>query len=313
MAGIEIRQRAAISIACALLIGACAAQPSVELAEIANTQEGTASPTPEDLLGPTETTPRTIVTPAPSTATTLNEAPDGLLAGGVDPATLVTSPEGDVLVQPTPDALQNRQLATVSRLDAPVGNDFEFSIQPLEGEALQRSTWNELCPVPTTRLQYVTVSFWGFDGLHHNGELIVAANEADNFVDVFRRLHAIRFPIEEMRIVTPSDVFARRTGDGNNTASYVCRHVTGGTSFSEHALGLAIDINPFQNPYQRGDEIIPALASSYLDRSVVRPGMIVPGDPAGDEVIAAFSEIGWAWGGDWNSLKDYQHFARNNR
>lgn len=313
MTGIEITPRAVVALLSALLIGSCATQPNVQLAEIAATQETLASEVLSDPATPTETTPRTIVTPAPSTTAQQGDAPAGLLAGGVDPATLVTTPEGDVLVQPTPAALQDRQLDTVSLLVPPAGNDFEFSIQPLEGDALQRSTWNELCPVPATRLQYVTVSFWGFDGLHHNGELIVAANEADNFVAVFRRLHAIRFPIEEMRIVTPSDVFARRTGDGNNTASYVCRHVTGGTSFSEHALGLAIDINPFQNPYQRDDEVIPALASSYLDRSTVRPGMIVPGDPAGDEVIAAFSDIGWEWGGDWNSLKDYQHFARNNR
>jgi len=246
---------------------------------------------------------------APAVETTA----DGLLAGGVDPATLITTPRGEVVVQPTPEALQNRQLQAVSVLAAPAGEEYEFSIQPLEGDVLERSTWNELCPVPADGLRYVTVSFWGFDGKHHTGELIIAAEQADNIAAVFGQLHAIRFPIEGMRIVTPSDVFGPRTGDGNNTASYVCRQVTGGTRFSEHALGLAIDINPFQNPYQRGDEVIPALASSYLDRGSLRPGMIVPGDPSGDAVIAAFAEVGWRWGGNWNSLKDYQHFALNNR
>ena len=116
-----------------------------------------------------------------------------------------------------------------------------------------------------------------------------------------------------MRIVTPIDVVARPTGDTNNSASFVCRAVTGGTRFSEHAYGLAVDINPFHNPYQRDDVVIPALASSYLERGAALPGMIVPGDPAGDAVIAAFAEIGWSWGGNWSSLKDYQHFAKNNR
>lgn len=296
----------------------CASRPQVELAASAETVVA-ASPTPST---PTpEASPTTSEGSTSASTTTSPEAEGaadarestGLLAGGVDISTLTTSPEGDVLVQPTPLALQNRQLATIPLLPAPAGDEFEFDIQPFEGDPADRSTWNELCPVPKADLRYVTVSFWGFDGLHHTGELIVAASEADNVVGVFRRLHAIRFPIEEMRVVTPLDVVARRTGDGNNTASFVCRTVTGGTRFSEHAFGLAIDINPFQNPYHRNEVVIPALAWSYLDRADVRSGMIERGDPMGEEVIAAFADIGWEWGGEWNSLKDYQHFSRDNR
>jgi hypothetical protein len=250
------------------------------------------------------------VAPMPAPPTTVA---DGLLAGGVDPATLVTTLEGEVVVQPTPAALQNRQLQALSLLAPPASDEYEATVQPFDGDPLRRSTWNESCPIPTAELRYVTVSFWGFDGNHHTGELVVAAAEADDIIEVFGQMHTIRFPIEGMRIVTPLDVVARRTGDANNTASYVCRQVTGGTRFSEHAFGLAIDINPFQNPYQRQDEVIPALASSYLDRGNVRPGMIVAGDAAGDAVIAAFAEAGWAWGGNWSSLKDYQHFAFHNR
>lgn len=303
----------------ALLGASCAATPRVEVAPPTTDGAPASSTTlepdanavaaPPDNADPDNTDPAGPTTEVPAAT----EQTDQLLAGGVDPATLLRSPRGEILVQPTPLPLENRQLPTAPLLDPPQSNAFESTIAPLEGGPLAASTWNELCPVPPTNLSYVTVSFWGFDGLHHRGELIVAANEAENMVGVFERLHAIRFPIEEMRLVTPTDLFSLRTGDGNNTASYVCRQVTGGTRFSEHALGLAIDINPFQNPYQRGEEVIPALASSYLDRGNVRPGMIVRGDPAGDEVIAAFAEIGWAWGGEWNSLKDYQHFSRNNR
>ena len=312
MASVENTSRAtaAILLASAVLIASCAGRPNVELASAVTTVPDALAETIEALAAPTTTSMPILNADTSTPQTTMT---DGLLAGGVDPATLVTTPDGEVLVQPTPAALQNRQLQTVSLLTPPVSDEYESTVQPFEGDPLRRSTWNELCPVPTDELRYVTVSFWGFDGNHHTGELIVAAGEADNVVDVFGQLHAVRFPIEGMRIVTPLDVVARRTGDGNNTASYVCRQVTGGTRFSEHALGLAIDINPFQNPYQRGDEVIPALASSYLDRSNVRPGMIVAGEPLGDAVIAAFAEAGWAWGGDWNSLKDYQHFALHNR
>lgn len=310
------RATSVVALTAALLVASCASTTDVQLAAIeqptvtSRTAEAAVEADPATGAAPTTAPPTTGVATTPESAPA---ADDGLLAGGVDPATLETTPEGDVLVQPTPIALQNRQLPSSPRLDPPLSDAFEFTIEPLEGEPSQQSTWNELCPVPTSNLRYVTVSFWGFDGIHHNGELIVAANEAENIVGVFRRLHAIRFPIEEMRIVTPLDVVARRTGDGNNTASYVCRQITGGTSFSEHAFGLAIDINPFQNPYQFDEVVIPSLASAYLDRDNLRPGMIVRGDPAGDEVIAAFADIGWRWGGDWFTLKDYQHFTRNNR
>jgi hypothetical protein len=30
-------------------------------------------------------------------------------------------------------------------------------------------------------------------------------------------------------------------------------------------------------------------------------------------VVRAFAAIGWEWGGDWTSLKDYQHFSLSGR
>ena len=112
-----------------------------------------------------------------------------------------------------------------------------------------------------------------------------------------------------MRLPTTADVDAHPTGDGNNTAALVCRATTGGTSWSAHAYGLAIDLNPFDNPYQKGDVVLPELASSYLDRSWKRPGMILPGSL----VVREFARIGWSWGGSWSSLKDYQHFSATGR
>jgi hypothetical protein len=68
-------------------------------------------------------------------------------------------------------------------------------------------------------------------------------------------------------------------------------------------------VNPFQNPYAKGEVVLPELASSYLDRGWVRPGMITPNGP----VVRAFAAIGWGWGGSWSSLKDFQHFSANGR
>ena len=89
------------------------------------------------------------------------------------------------------------------------------------------------------------------------------------------------------------------------TSALVCRPARGSSTWSEHAYGRAIDVNPFQNPYQKGDVVLPELATSYLDRSYVRPGMILPADA----VITAFGAQGWLWGGDWSSPKDLMHFS----
>ncbi|MCQ8812056.1 M15 family metallopeptidase, partial [Escherichia coli] len=77
----------------------------------------------------------------------------------------------------------------------------------------------------------------------------------EEVVEVFRELFDARFPIEEMRLVTTTDLQAAPTGDGNNTAAFVCRTARGSNGYSEHAFGLAVDVNPFQNPYIRGETV----------------------------------------------------------
>ncbi len=221
--------------------------------------------------------------------------------------TLATDAAGFGLARSTPAELADRRLPTLDTLPPPEAEQFISTVNELVGEPLERSTWRPGCPVDPDELRYLTVSFRGFGGLAHTGELIVAADVADDIVAVFRRAWDADFPIEEMRIVTDADLEADPTGDGNNTASYVCRAVTGGSGFSQHAYGLAIDVNPFHNPYQRGDLILPELAESYLERDDPRDGMLYPDDP----VVQAFKDIGWFWGGEWSSLKDWQHFSQN--
>jgi hypothetical protein len=64
-------------------------------------------------------------------------------------------------------------------------------------------------------------------------------------------------------------------------------------------------VNPFCNPYTKGDLVLPELASSYVDRKNARPGMVFARDPT----VRAFAAIGWSWGGDWTSPRDLQHFT----
>ena len=97
------------------------------------------------------------------------------------------------------------------------------------------------------------------------------------------------------------------TGDGNNTTAFVCRPSRGSRTWSEHAQGRAVDINPFHNPYVKGDVVLPELATAYVDRSHLRPGMLT------DDDVAGFTGVGWGWGGRWRSLLDFMHLSANGR
>jgi len=212
-------------------------------------------------------------------------------------------------IRPTPPSLRERRYPTADVLPPPADGRFHGTVGPVTPQIRARSTWKPACPVALDALRYLTVSFRGFDGAAHTGELMVAASEADDVVSVFRALYAARFPIEEMRIPTTDDLDAHPTGDGNNTAAFVCRPTVGATSWSAHAYGLAVDVNPFMNPYQRDDVVLPELASSYLRRDWQRPGMFGPVSL----VVREFARIGWSWGGVWRTLKDYQHFSATGR
>lgn len=267
----------------------------------------TAAPTstsasPSSTAASTSTSTSTTV--APTTSTT---APVWVV--GAHPLPL--RPDGFGEIQPTPPELVNRSLPTVDHLPPPHDGGWASTIELISEDVRARmgGTYQDGCPVPVDQLRYVTVSFRGFDGAAHTGELVLHADEAGDVVEVFRQLFEAGFPIEEMRLVTDADLAAPPTGDGNNTAAFVCRNVRGGSSFSAHAFGLAIDLNPFQNPYVRDDLVLPELASAYVDRSNVRPGMILDGEVA----VRAFESIGWTWGGRWDDPQDTMHFSANGR
>lgn len=261
---------------------------------------------------PTTTAPTTSTTTIATTTTTIATTtttnpyarPDWL---GARPLPLRPDEFGEV--QPTPPELQDRQLETIDQLPPPPDDEFRWTVDPIPEDVLARSSWVPECPVGVEDLSYLTMSHFGFDQEFHTGEMIVRADVAEKVVEIFRRLHEARFPIEQMRVITREEIDAHPTGDWNDTTSFVCRPAVGSTSWSQHALGTGIDINPFHNPYLKGDLVLPELASAYVDREDIRPGMIEDGDVATD----AFAEIGWGWGGHWNSLKDWMHFSLSGR
>ncbi len=188
---------------------------------------------------------------------------------------------------------------------------FYFEIASIGADLAERmeSTWHAGCPVPLSDLRYLLVDYWGFDGREHRGELVVHADWADEIASVFEDLFQARYPFEQVVLIDDYDGDDRRSMAANNTSVFNCRVVSGTTTWSEHAYGRAIDINPVQNPYVRGSTIQPPAGADYFDRSLELPGMI----QSGDSVTAAFAAIGWEWGGDWINSKDYQHFSATGR
>jgi hypothetical protein len=271
-------------------------------------------PVAEPPLPPSPTFSETSPSPAPTSQSPTSETPTPE-PGTVPPPWLGTRPlplrpDGFGQAQPTPPELDPRRFTLPDAIAPLPGDGFAAVRENVPAEVLARSTWAPGCPVRADELAYVRLTFWGFDDQRHTGELLVHRSVAQDLVAVFEKLYEARFPFEELRVTQQSELDAHPTGDGNNTESFVCRPSTGSTTtFSQHAYGLAIDLNAFQNPYVKGDLVLPELASTYLDRERVRPGMITPDG----DVVRAFESIGWTWGGSWNSLKDYQHFSQNGR
>lgn len=201
--------------------------------------------------------------------------------------------------------LRVRRFTLPDRLPALPGRGFASRVERAPASVIARSTWQPGCPVAAADLDWIRLTFRGFDHGRHTGELLANRTAASALVTVFHRLYDARFPIEEMRITTRAELDAPPTGDGNNTGAFVCRPVVGQHVFSQHAYGLAVDVNPFQNPYVKGDLVLPELAVAYTKRSWVRPGMIRPRGV----VVRAFASVGWGWGGSWSGLKDLQHFS----
>jgi D-alanyl-D-alanine carboxypeptidase len=188
------------------------------------------------------------------------------------------------------------------------GDGYRASIQPVDAGTAAEMTgvsWHEGCPVAIADLRLLELTFWGFDGYRHRGELVVHEDVAASVVDAFHTLYTAHFPINKMRRVDYYGGSDDASMADDNTSAFNCRPKTGSTSgFSVHSYGKAIDINTVENPYVKGSTVLPAAGAAYLDRTDVRPGMIVHGDL----VWSAFIAHGFQWGGDWTSLKDYQHF-----
>jgi hypothetical protein len=173
-----------------------------------------------------------------------------------------------------------------------------------------RDSWRPGCPVGPVELRLLRVDHWGFDGRVHRGELIVHRDHARRILVVFAKLFKARYPVQRLRPVDAYRADDDRSMAANNTSGFNCRRVPGSSSWSEHAFGRAIDLNPLRNPYvTRGGRVSPPAGRPYANRARRAAGMI----HGGDTVVRTFAAAGWRWGGDWSGSRDYQHFSATGR
>lgn len=206
------------------------------------------------------------------------------------------------------EPVKNEQASEKEDISENVIDSFTFESLPEEiVNKINGISWKQGAPVELDDLSYVKVMYWGFDEEEHIGELIVHRKVAEEITQIFKELHEAKFPIEKIRLIDEYDANDDLSMEDNNTSAFCYREVAGkkGT-LSKHSYGIAIDINPVQNPYIKGEKISPLEGKEYKDRKNVKKGMIVKDDIC----YKAFKERGWIWGGEWKTIKDYQHFQK---
>jgi hypothetical protein len=171
--------------------------------------------------------------------------------------------------------------------------------------AMTGKSWKPECPVSLDDLAAVEVTYFGFDGLTHQGTLVVHKRFAAEASQIFHELYAIRFPINK---VSPwenygPDVYAEK----DITVGFYCEKADDAPDeWSGHAYGVAIDINPLDNPFRDAKKgWWPTTSVALAPRNNAK-GKVFPGSAA----FNIFAKHGWAWGGFYVGEPDYMHFYK---
>ena len=195
-----------------------------------------------------------------------------------------------------------------------IGEKKFFTVSPIPDsifKLMQGKTYKANCTIPRSELRYLRCLHIDRNGRSIVGEMVVNKAIANDVLDIFRQLYLAKYPIERMRLIDYWDANDERAMRANNSSSFNFRFVSHTHTVSKHGKGMAIDINTLYNPYHKrlknGKEVIePATGKPYLDRSQQHPYMI----KRGDLCYRLFNQKGFRWGGDWKSMKDYQHFEK---
>ncbi len=188
-----------------------------------------------------------------------------------------------------------------------------FTSEPVPDEVFARMSGVSFpadCTIAREDLRYLRLSYNDFKGQTRLGELVCNKKIAGDMIDIFSELYKRGYQIEKMKLIDDYGGDDDLSCADNNTSCFNYRTVAGSNNLSKHAMGIAIDINPFYNPYVTYpggvEHISPPGSEPYADRSSDFPHKIGPGDDA----YELFTARGYTWGGNWKTMKDYQHFQK---
>jgi hypothetical protein len=181
----------------------------------------------------------------------------------------------------------------------------DSAIEPLSPSmqaAMMGKSWSPGCPVPLADLRAVHVSYVGFDGQTHAGIVVAHKRFAQAVADIFSDLNQARFPIHK---IDTYDAYGSKYAENDITVGFYCRKADDDpTEWSSHAYGMAIDVNPLENPFLNAKgEWWPESAAKYGPRDAAI-GKITTSSSA----FAIFTRHGWIWGGLYTGERDYMHF-----
>lgn len=236
-----------------------------------------------------------------------------VIAKGADDANVIS---GEKNTQPVDSESNDSEQS-----DEPTSSDrisiaSSFYYEPLSDETINRITgisYVENDNISLEELRYCSLLYNDFDNNTQVGELICNEKIAQDIIEIFYELYTSGYQIESIKLIDEFGGDDTASMLANNTSCFNYRVVENTTRLSNHAYGLAIDINPFYNPYvtfgkDGSTHISPEGSEAYADRSASFPYKIDENDLA----YKLFKQHGFKWGGDWNSVKDYQHFERPN-
>ena len=186
--------------------------------------------------------------------------------------------------------------------------DYLFASYPIPESVkarMQGKSMKDNAKIGYDQLRYLSLPYYDFDGNIHKGEMVCNKAIAHDLLCVFKDLFSKEYPISSIRLVDDFNADDEASMEANNTSCFNYRTVPGTYVLSRHALGLAVDINPLQNPYIRGSKVHPATATEYIDRTQDFPHKIDNNDFCKE----VFTSHGFTWGGNWRN-KDYQHFEK---
>ena len=192
----------------------------------------------------------------------------------------------DFFAEPLPDDVINRMM----------GVSYPYGIEP---------------PVSLSDLSYLHLYHIDFNGDTALGEMVCHKDVAEDLLDIFYELYAIRYPIQSIRLIDDYEGNDELSMQANNTSCFCYRMVDGETYLSSHSYGRSVDLNPLYNPmvslFEGKTYYSPRAGREYGDRSRDFDHKITKEDPA----FQIFNDHGFYWGGSWTGPRqDYMHFAK---